>query len=234
MTATVRAITTAKPNSVGSFNVTKPTGTAQGDLLLAFHSMDQGTLAQMGTPTGGATWLSLGTRNSGTGYDMKTKLWWKIAGASEPANYGFTENSTGTGCVAIVAIMGADTTVTPVVAQAGSDAGFEVTVATPSSTPTGSDDLELRWAAGNPDFEAVTWTAPATYTKQADLQGNNTTACLATKQLTSSAATGVQNFTASVGVGNRHGFTVDVASLPDQPPRPPVIVSQAVNRSSRW
>ncbi|WP_433363979.1 hypothetical protein [Streptosporangium sp. CA-115845] len=233
MAASLRSVASATPNSVGSFNVTKPSGTVVGDVLIALHSTDEGTLAQMGTPTGGATWQSLGTRNSGTTHDMKTKVSWKVAGSSEPANYGFTQNSAGMGVVAVVAIMGADGNITPVLAQAGADT-FGTTVTTPATTPTGVNDFELRWAAGNPDFEPVTWTAPVGYTKQADLQGDNTTACLATKLLTSADATDALNFIASETIGYRHGFTIDVASLPDQPPRRPVVVSQAVNRSSRW
>ncbi|MEV0830904.1 hypothetical protein [Nonomuraea rubra] len=234
MAIALRAVASTTPNDVGSFTVSKPTGTLTGDILIVFHSIQTGTLAQMGTPTGGSTWQSLATRNSGTDYDMKTKVWWKVAGSSEPSTYGFTQNSGGTGCVAIAAISGADGSVTPVVAQSGADE-FIATVPTPSTTPTGADDFELRWAACNPDSQpGITWTQPAGYTKQADLQGDNTAACLATKALSSSAATGIQTFTASDLVGFRHGFTVDVAALPDQPPRRPVVVSQAVNRSSRW
>ncbi|WP_326637260.1 hypothetical protein OG884_26465 [Streptosporangium sp. NBC_01755] len=211
MAVALRSVSTGTLNATGSGNITKPSGAVAGDLLIAFHSVDEGTLANMGTPSGGATWTSLATRNSGTAHDMKTKVWWKIAGGSEPADYGFTQNSAGQGCVVIAAISGAAAT-TPVVAQSGNDA-FATTTSTPGITPTGANDLELRWAAGNPDFDTVAWSPPATYTEQADIQsGGNTAATLATKVLTSSATTSSLNFTSSPEVGFRHGFTVAVAT----------------------
>lgn len=223
MPASVRAVATGTLNATGSGNITKPTGAASGDVLLAFHSVDEGTLAAMGTPTGGATWLSLGTRNSGTGSDMKTKVWWKIAGGSEPANYGFTQAATGRGAVAIASVMGANTALTPVIAQTGNDA-FAATTASSGLTPAGVDDLELRWVAAYPDFETFTWTVPATYTEQADFQsGGNTGVALASKQLASAAATGSLNFTSSISVGFRHAFTVAVASALTPIARRPVV-----------
>lgn len=234
MPASVRAVSTAEVDMVGSVNVAKPSGAVEGDVLVAFHSMVQGVLADMGTPTGGATWQSLGTRNSGTDYDNKTKVWWKVAGSSEPANYGFTQNSGSTGVIAIAAVMGGDTALTPVIAQSGNDA-FSATVPSPGLTPAGVDDLELRWVAGNPDFDTITWTVPATYTEQADLQGGgNSTGALASKQLTSGAATGTLNFTASLTVGYRHGFAVAVASASMPLGRRPVMSTAAVRRAANW
>lgn len=236
MPASVRATATALIDASGSVNVNKPAGTAQNDILLAFHSVDAGTLAQMGTPTGGATWLSLGTRNSGTGTDNKTKVWWKVAGGSEPSTYGFTQNSAATGVLAVTAVMGANTALTPVITQTGNDTAA-TTVPTPGLTPAGVDDLELRWASGFPDGEVLAWTSPATYTELADLQsagGNRHGGSLAAKQLTSGAATGSLNFTASVSISFRHGFTVAVASAAVALARRPFIATAAKVRAANW
>ncbi|MFI7448065.1 hypothetical protein ACIBQX_11255 [Nonomuraea sp. NPDC049714] len=234
MPASVRAVSSGLLDAVGSINVTKPTGAVSGDVLIACHSMVQGTLANMGTPTGGATWESLATRASGTDYDNKTKIWWKVAGGSEPANYGFTQNSSSTGVIAIAAVMGANTALTPVVAQTGNDA-FSTSVPSPGITPAGDDDLELRWVSGQPDFETITWTVPATYTEEADLQaGGNSTGALASKQLTSGAATGSLNFTSLLTLGFRHGFTIAVASAGVPQTRRPVVSTAAVRRAANW
>ncbi|WP_326646693.1 hypothetical protein OG884_18880 [Streptosporangium sp. NBC_01755] len=233
MPAALRAVATGTLNATGSGNITKPAGTAADDILIAFHSTDEGTLANMGTPTGGATWQSLATRGSGGSFDLRSKVWWKVAGGSEPADYTFTQNSAGRGCVAIAAIVGADIT-TPVVAQTGNDA-FSATAPTPGITPAGSSDLELRWAAAYPDFEAGTWTPPPGYSEESDQQaGGNTMASLAVKALTSNVATGTVNFTASLTVGYRHGITVAVASLPAPAGRRPVLSTAAVHRAASW
>ncbi|MFI6595006.1 hypothetical protein ACIBHX_02090 [Nonomuraea sp. NPDC050536] len=232
MPASVRAVSTATP-STGSSSANKPSGTLQGDILLAFHSVDDGALTDMGTPTGGATWLSLATRQAGTGYDNKTKVWWKVAGASEPSTYTFTQNSSGDGCIAIACVMDADTAVTPVVAQTGNDTA-STTVPTPGITPTRSDDLELRWASGNPDATATSWTSPAGYTEVADVTGGNQTGSLAYKQLTSNAATGSLNFTATISLQFRQGFTVAVASILVPVVHRPVYGTTAVHRAANW
>ena len=234
MPAEVRAASSGAIDREASGNAAKPSGVAAGDLLLAFHSADEGTLAQMGTPSGGATWLSLATRNSGTDYDNKTKIWWKVAGGSEPANYGFTQNSLATGAIAIVAIIGADTALTPIVAQSGNDS-FSTSAPSPGITPAGANDLEFRWVSGNPDFDDVTWTPPATYTELIDVQaGGNQTGCLAYKQLASDTATGSLNFTASITVGYRHGFTIAVAAAAAPVTRRPVMSTAAVHRAASF
>ncbi|MEV7013263.1 hypothetical protein [Streptosporangium sp. NPDC051022] len=234
MAVSLRAVSSNASIAEGADTCAKPTGTAAGDLLLAFQSADLGTLAQIGTPTGGTTWQLLASRASGTDADLKTKIWWKIAGSSEPATYGFTWSSISYACIAIAALQGAGTS-TPVVAQTGNDVA-DTTVPTPSGTPTGSDDLELRWGAASAlGLDIPGWTPPATYTKQVDITaGEYPTVSLATKVLTSSAATGSLNFATSSSVSYRHGFTVDVASAISPAPRAPVVMSQAAIRASRW
>lgn len=207
-----------------------PVGTTAGLLLLAFQSADAGTLAAMTTPTGGATWLLLGQQqwaNSEPG----TKVWWKIAGGSELSTYGFVQGSTADGVVGIAAISGAATT-TPVFASSALGASA-TSIPTPSGTPTGLDDLELRWAASRiSGGAAVTWTPPATYIEQIDRQSNTfTSASLATKALASGAATGIQNFTASATSTQHMGFTVVIAGSSFYPPRP-IIIGQAVQRAA--
>lgn len=231
MAVTLRSVASAS-GSGASITCNKPAATAAGDILLAFHSTDAGLLADMTTPTGGATWVLLG-QQLWVSSEPGTKVWWKVAGASEPASYGFAQGSSADGVVAIAAVEGGVTT-TPVFASSSSNTS-STTIPTPSITPTGLDDLELRWAASKSSSgAAVAWTPPASYTEHVDRQsGNFTAGSLAAKQLSSGAATGIQNFTISATSILYGGFTVAIAALVFNPPRP-LMIGQALQRAANW
>lgn len=227
MAASFRSISTAEPTLVSSFNVTKPSGTALDDVLLACASVLSGDASSVGTPTGGATWTLLDSLDGGSG-DLHTKIWWKAAGGSEPANYAFTMSSSSIASVAILSIQGAGTG-TPL--HASSTAGTGVNVSTPTLTPTAADDIEVRIASATDFADAVTWTAPATYTQRADLSSLG----VATKALSSGSATGALNYVAGSTPVSRHGFTIDVATLAIPAVRHvPVMSTAAVRRASNW
>ena len=71
--------------NVQSITINKPSGTAEGDLLVALMTTDAGSNA-LSPPDG--TWTAI-TGNIGT-VDTTSRAWQKIAGASEPASYTFT------------------------------------------------------------------------------------------------------------------------------------------------
>lgn len=220
MSASIRSISSFASGSIGSFSVAKPDGTVEGDLLIAFHSADSGLLASMGVPTGGATWQPLGSRAGDAGTWAGTKLWVKVAGASEPSSYGFTQDATSPadGVVAIVALTGAVTT-TPVVAQTGSSTSV-ASVPTPGITPGGSADVEFRWAAAPVEGANATWLPPSGLVERVDVQsGVFTTGTLASRTLTSNAPTDAETFTLSQA-WSYHGFTVAVASASPPDPGP--------------
>jgi hypothetical protein len=228
MAADYRDSTTAG-GDVTSFNCAKPAGVISGDVLVACH-VSLGTAGSMGTPSGGATWVQLGsTLTSGSG---SVKMWRKIAGGSEPANYGFTQDSEGTAI--IVAVMDADTTVTPIIAT--STAGSGTSITTPSITPATAADFEMRFATAARFTTPVTFTPPATYTEREDSSTGNdfASASVATKQLVSAGASGAQNFVASGTPDNRGGITVAVASLASTPLAPPRMYGQAVARAAYY
>ncbi|MFC4006652.1 hypothetical protein ACFOY2_05430 [Nonomuraea purpurea] len=228
MAASVRAVTSAS-SATPSYTCDRPTVVAS-DLMLAFQVADLGTLADMSTPTGGTTWQLLAQR-SWNGI-AGGKVWWKVAGASEPSTYGFAQEGTADGVVIVASVSGARTT-TPVVAQTGTD-GNSLTVPTPGITPTGADDLELRCAIGQGPEAAVTFTQPAGYTLHTQVQsGLYPAEALASKALTSGAPTGVLNFTVVPDVWDPIGFTVAVASAIYVAP-PPRLFSQAVQRAAYY
>jgi hypothetical protein len=77
--------------------VTKPTGTAEGDLMVAFMGVDEDEV----TPPAGWTeiWSDLGTRARGY-------AWYKVAGASEPSNYTFTIDTSQGHVASIITVQG--------------------------------------------------------------------------------------------------------------------------------
>jgi hypothetical protein len=68
--------------------ITAPTGITSGDLLIAAVATDGSTSASIAAPVGGG-WTLL-NRGSDSGNNMTLGVWWKIAGAAEPATYTFT------------------------------------------------------------------------------------------------------------------------------------------------
>lgn len=63
----------------------KPTGTVQGDMMLAIHANASGSHSQLTAP---ADWLLLDDYDGGAN-NVHVKVWQKVAGASEPTTYTF-------------------------------------------------------------------------------------------------------------------------------------------------
>src|SRR5262245_16507520 len=92
--------------------VTKPTGTADGDILVLRVGYDPGgvNFPTTITPPSGFTEVSSGSGIFGT---WTQKVYWKLAGGSEPANYTVTFGDSCYSSVDISAFSGCDTT-TPI------------------------------------------------------------------------------------------------------------------------
>lgn len=170
--------------------VDKPLGLAVGEVMVAFHSADYGALTDMTTPTGGAAWLSLGTRSSVGTQSLKSKVWWKRATSADVAlatsgAYVFPQHSFADGAVTIAVVRFADATATPQIQQMGND-GLAV-FSTPSLTPAGPNDFELRWVAGVGGGAGASWTRTEEavgFTERTDIQSNGyTTGALFTRPL---------------------------------------------------
>lgn len=161
---------TATTSTSTSFNASKPAGLAVGHHLIAFQTGDWGPASSMGTPSRGAPWIFLGSLDEGD-YALHTKVWWKVATASDisAANYGFTQAGDSDGVVVIAAIQ--DGTGTPTLASARNNgtAFFD----TPSVVPSGDADYELRYVggAGGDPGAAWDWSIGAPdYTEAEDVQ----------------------------------------------------------------
>ncbi|MGI5493784.1 hypothetical protein [Microtetraspora malaysiensis] len=207
------------PSSAGgpgsSVTCNAPPQMARDDLLLAFHAADRGTLDDMPAPTGGAAWQLADSAVAGDSYLVK--LWWKVAGTAEPSGWDFVQAAGADGAVIILPVRGAAGN-TPVTAKTTSGSG--TALPTPGITPVGSDDLEVRFAAGVPyPYGSITWTPPSGYTKQTEIMSRtyNAVAC-ATRQLASSTPTTSADFIASGDIAARAGLTVSIASAVLLPP----------------
>lgn len=138
------------------------------------------------------------------------RLWWKVA-SGEPASYSLTPTGGGDNTVSVVCVQDA-LSGTPVVAFVG-DSVSSAIVATPSTTPNGVDDFEVRFVGGR--ATGSSYTPPAGFTERTDLvSGTSAAQSSATRPLTGNGATGVHNFTSATNMPRYLGFTVNIASAP--------------------
>jgi len=135
-TPVVRSASSGGEDNSPTVTVTKPSGLAVGDYLLAFHESDaDGGLASMSAPAGFAE-LSSQAPDPGTNIPAG-KVWGKVADASDVAASTFAfPDATGANCsVVLLAIQEGtfdpeDPTSTPVWASQGDAAGTNITAPT--------------------------------------------------------------------------------------------------------
>ena len=108
--AAYRSSTTGTVLSTTTLSITKPSGTASGDAVILFVTLDGSSGTTITQPSG----FTLGGDQFMSGPDTQRAVWYhKIAGGSEPATYDFTFSASSTGLGAAVAVSGADAT-TPI------------------------------------------------------------------------------------------------------------------------
>jgi len=187
-------------------------------LLLQFADLGVGTL------TSGWTQLQAITTT-----DMRSRVAMKVAGGSEGASYTMAQTSGSDGGAIILALTDILAGQTPV--SGTSTAGSGSSVTTPSVIPLGADDFEIRFAVG---LGVTSFTPPAGLTPQANVaSGVAIAGSCATRGLTSSAATGTENFTAGDTPIERHGYTITVQGL-STPSLRVFVSTAAVHRAASW
>lgn len=206
----VRGTSQASQGGAGaSFTCTKPSGTVSGDLLLAWHSADIGALASMSITAAGTAWSTLTT--AGVDGTNPGKLYWKVAGGSEPASFTFNQDSGADAAATMIAVQDGSTS-TPVFATGTGGTG--TSIQTPSTTPAGTTDLDVRFVSASGALgTSESFTPPGTYTEFADI-GSRQFAYVsgAYKILSSGSATGTQNFTITLSPSSRRGVTVTITA----------------------
>jgi hypothetical protein len=131
--------TSSATSSSATFTVTKPTGTASGDILYAIQEV---FLSLSGVPAFPSGFSSAIYQNTYTGSYMLQGAW-KLAGGSEPASYTFSNGTGQSSAVYLYAIQNA--------ASSGPTAQFATDSGSGSSTDTGTATT----GAGDTNHEVV-------------------------------------------------------------------------------
>jgi hypothetical protein len=170
-TATPPAVPTfrSQANVTNGKTVNKPTGAAAGDLLLATLEIDEDPATVTG-PTGWTMLLDT-VGAPGTGQAFHTQVWWKLAGASEPASYAWTISGAPWVDIGLVAYKSVNQA-SPIDVSAGRDAGTTTAPTTPSVTTTGPNELVVALYV---NFESGSWTPGSGMTERYDFDSNEAT-----------------------------------------------------------
>lgn len=158
----------SQKGSTATLVCNKPTGTAAGDVLVAFQANDFGTQAALTAPAG---FVLLTELDRGTDL-LHFKLWTKLAGGSEGTTYTFNQTSSDDGVVIIVALRGVDTNTahwfwaTPIWAA---NSTSRVTAAVAGAQPGA---ILVCSAMVDMNNTAATFTPPSGMIEQGDAQSN--------------------------------------------------------------
>lgn len=175
--------------SAGS--ITKPTGTVDGDVLVAFSVCDpDGTAATLTAPAG---WTQTGGDGS-SGTSIRGRIWSRAA-SGEGASYTFGASGSTDCAVKIVNFTGVDTT-TPILVAASwaYSSGSNASVVAPSVSPGSAGTLVCLFGSQN----AGTFSQPAGMTEIADSAPAGWAASAVDRQDVTSGATGTRTSTHSV------------------------------------
>ncbi|HSW99667.1 MAG TPA: hypothetical protein VLH38_01380 [Patescibacteria group bacterium] len=198
MAIAVRSASSALANS-GSVIVTRPAGVVSGDLLVALHFEDPfGSLAAMTAPAG---WALVGTHTGASGNPFG-KVWYKVAGGSEPASYIFGQDDTSV--VVVVAISGQDVTVPVNVGPVWFDGGSaQLAHVAPDVTTTASGCLLLCAWSSTSDF-ALSYTPAGGMIEQGDITSAFVFGSVDSEVLGAAGSTGTRTATASSSSNNNY------------------------------
>jgi len=192
---------------VTSIMVSKPSGTANGDLLIGVVVTDEdaGTF----TPPSGWTLINSGTADPGGIADQVTLgTWYKIAGGSEPPSYTWSWTNPQTVYAFIVRITGHDSS-NPINVwgvDTGSSTGTIITITCPDVTTTVDDTLVLRIFGADRAMNFGSYPSGHTGITFDSSSGDNTTPYQCTggaawQAQATAGATGTADFTAIPNVG---------------------------------
>jgi hypothetical protein len=152
-----RAITVLADTTANSVTINKPTGTVDGDVMLAVFLHATGTSdVSLTAPAG---WTMIGS--AGVNGDLNGKAWYKVA-ASEGANYTFTSTTSNDGVIMIASYSGVDNT-TPINTSAQNyPSATSATCSIAVTTTTANCMLVMFAIADTGVAETMTWTLSMT------------------------------------------------------------------------
>jgi hypothetical protein len=152
-----RAITVISSATGNSVVVNKPTGTVNGDLMLAVFLHATGTTdVNLSAPAG---WTMIGT--AGINGDLNGKAWYKVA-ASEGASYTFTSSPSNVCAIMIASYSGVNTS-SPINTSAQNYPAATSATCSISVTTTLTNCMLVMFAlADTGATETLTWTGSMT------------------------------------------------------------------------
>ncbi len=189
-----RSATTAKSGGTASssLTITKPTGSVQGDVMIAAITCDAAPVT-ITAPTG---WTLIRKTTSAS---QTLATYWHAPGASDPSSYMWTFSASVNSAGGIGAFTGVSTTA-PINVETGTSTSSSLSHAAPTVTPTLPRTMLLTWHAF---ASAATWTPPSGMTEFVDVMDAVSTGqagvALEGNYLfeSTSAATGTKTATAS-------------------------------------
>lgn len=190
-------------SSGGNANVTKPTGLAVGDLIVAWALGDNDTVTA--NLTGPAGWTLQATQAATVNQQPAMKIWTQIATSTETAATTFTFTA-GTGAWVSCGIIAFQTATFDSTTPLSQTPQFNIlttnsaTQTAPSLTPGVNDGMLCTAHGTDTGGTASTYTPPTGMTEQIDTSNTGSFSGLEvnTLALTSTAATGTKDATCSL------------------------------------
>lgn len=147
----------------GSLTISKPTGTSQGDVMLASIAV-RNSAATIAAPAG---WTLIRQTAQGSGDSLRLATYYRLVGASEGANYtwSFSGGSISGAVGGITTYSGVNTT-TPIDAEAGGATASSTSHIAPTVTTTLADGMLVTTHAF---ASSATWTPPTGMTEAVDI-----------------------------------------------------------------
>lgn len=210
-----------------SFTVPVPSGTAAGDLLVAFTTCPSSNYTDMTSNEFTQTGADASTANGAA-----SRVWLRTAGGSEPANFTFGRTSGQSALGEIVALVGADTANPVDAALTWNTGAANTSQAAPSVSPANTGSmLVCGWESG--ELGSPSYTVPGSMTEQADQPNGNFVQALATELLSASGATGTRTATASgTALLGWNAFSIAIKVASSKLPPPPTNRARLVRAST--
>lgn len=152
-------------NGVSSKSVTKPTGTADGDLLVAIMGSDPDTVSasSLDAPAG---WTLRSTSPTGGAATAGWMKFWTKTAASEPSSWTFTTSSLSDCHITVLAITGANNSspIDGTPAWTSNTGTLNTSHVFPSITTSQTNSLRIGATNTTVNTATTTWSAPGTWT----------------------------------------------------------------------
>ena len=179
----------ATPSSGTSITVAKPSGTVDGDVLVALVAAIISSSPYSFTPPAG--WVATGAIAQFAASGGRMQIWTRVAGGSEPANYSWTVSNAITQSAAVVLRYAPQSPTTPpgVVDDAVMSSFQASGVVSPSVVATGNaDTLIALFGAGS----GTVGVPPSDMTQRAVIEQSNIKVAIYDEPLTATGATGTR------------------------------------------